>query len=364
MKKKELILISIQSENREWQTLEPLKEVGITPDRIYNLRNEGFLQIIYEFLLVLKLVTLLFWSTVSKQKMVILTDYYGRKLFYLSLLSKTQRVYLIHRTRGNWFEEKEDHDTWKENIFKELEFKINYNLTKRAFQEIDLFLPVSKWLMESIGKQIGLYRANDNYKRIPTPVKLSKYKEKRVYSFDNQMNILTVRTFTFNKKFSGLMKFLEKYFLFLEEEDIHIAIAGEGHLRGKSLGKFESITTELGYVEDMANLYKKYDALVHFSYLDGYPGVTLEAQAAGLPIIVNNCCGMKEQVKDGKTGLIVDLNNEEEVKEKLIALKNSEELRKQLGGNGYNKVRKENNYKTIGQHLKEAIEELVGEKIE
>jgi glycosyltransferase involved in cell wall biosynthesis len=52
--------------------------------------------------------------------------------------------------------------------------------------------------------------------------------------------------------------------------------------------------------------YQQAKLFLHFSYSDGFPLSVLEAMAHGLPIIANNAVGMKEQVKNGENGFLID----------------------------------------------------------
>ena len=59
--------------------------------------------------------------------------------------------------------------------------------------------------------------------------------------------------------------------------------------------------------------------------------VVLESMALGKPIIGSRIGGIPEQIEDGKTGLLFEMGNENELKEKMITLINNPELRSKMG---------------------------------
>ncbi len=58
--------------------------------------------------------------------------------------------------------------------------------------------------------------------------------------------------------------------------------------------------------EVMCKLYNSFDILSHASLSEGFGLCVIEAQACGLPVIVNNCHSMPELVIPGETGEICD----------------------------------------------------------
>jgi len=76
-------------------------------------------------------------------------------------------------------------------------------------------------------------------------------------------------------------------------------------------------------------LMKKAHLLLHASIKEGWGLVVIEAASQGTPSIVYNVSGLKDSVKDGKTGLILKKNNSEEMaKEALSLLDNKQKYEK------------------------------------
>lgn len=58
------------------------------------------------------------------------------------------------------------------------------------------------------------------------------------------------------------------------------------------------------YGEDLRNVYGNSDVFVFPSITDTLGQVVMEAQAAGLPVVVSDVGGPKEIVRDGETGFV------------------------------------------------------------
>lgn len=89
---------------------------------------------------------------------------------------------------------------------------------------------------------------------------------------------------------------------------------------------------ELGYVQDIANVYAAADIFVFPSHEEGGPQVVYEAAACGLAGIVSPM-GAGRVVRDRIEGLIVDPLNVHSVAKALVELAENESLRRTLGIN-------------------------------
>jgi glycosyltransferase involved in cell wall biosynthesis len=61
----------------------------------------------------------------------------------------------------------------------------------------------------------------------------------------------------------------------------------------------------LGFREDIPEVLSELDVFVLSSISEGFPLVTLEAMAAGKPVVVTRCGGPEEVIDDGQTGALV-----------------------------------------------------------
>ena len=73
------------------------------------------------------------------------------------------------------------------------------------------------------------------------------------------------------------------------------------------------------------------DVLLLPSYREGFGSVIIEAAACNLPTIAYRIDGVIDAVEDGRTGLLVNLGNVEELKLQMQVLVNSPNLRESLG---------------------------------
>jgi glycosyltransferase involved in cell wall biosynthesis len=130
-----------------------------------------------------------------------------------------------------------------------------------------------------------------------------------------------------------------------------VTVAGTGIAWSSFRARYERCAQFPGFVRDVAGLYTEHDVFVHFSDLDAFPYVVLEAQAAGLPVIVNPACGMLEQVEDQQTGFFANLENRPALEALLLRLRDSVNLRSQLGSQAREAVRKQYSLPAIGGQL-------------
>jgi glycosyltransferase involved in cell wall biosynthesis len=90
--------------------------------------------------------------------------------------------------------------------------------------------------------------------------------------------------------------------------DIALVVVGDGPYRAEMEAKLAGLPARfLGVLqgEELARAYASCDVFVFPSETDTLGNVVLEAQAAGLPVIVSSHGGPKDCIQDGVTGLVV-----------------------------------------------------------
>ena len=95
--------------------------------------------------------------------------------------------------------------------------------------------------------------------------------------------------------------------------------------------RVEEKVTFHGHVPDCAERLRHCDVFALISDWEGFPMATVEAMAAGLPVVVSDVGGAGEAVIDGETGFLIPRGNEEMLFEKLSLLAVDRELRRRMG---------------------------------
>lgn len=109
---------------------------------------------------------------------------------------------------------------------------------------------------------------------------------------------------------------LEKVFRKLHEarDNIHLVIVGEGpYFREMKRRVADLPVTFTGFLdgEDLCQAYASSDIFVFPSTTDTFGNVILEAQASGLPVVVTDEGGPKENLIPGETGFVIPAHDEQ-----------------------------------------------------
>jgi glycosyltransferase involved in cell wall biosynthesis len=113
-------------------------------------------------------------------------------------------------------------------------------------------------------------------------------------------------------------------------------IVGDGPLRGalehqaRELGLTEEALEFRGLVADMAGVYRESDIFVLTSDWEGTPNVVLEAMASGLPVVSTNVGGVSDIIENGKSGFVVDANEEGQILDLILRLIENPTLRESI----------------------------------
>lgn len=114
-------------------------------------------------------------------------------------------------------------------------------------------------------------------------------------------------------------------------KDIKLIIVGEGPIRKK----LEALASGRAYFEGWQNDVRPYlaraDCFLLTSWYEGYGMSVIEAMAAGLPIVMTDVGVAGGLIKQGVSGLIVPLGDEEALGRALEDIINNPEKRKQMG---------------------------------
>lgn len=94
----------------------------------------------------------------------------------------------------------------------------------------------------------------------------------------------------------------------------------------------------IGFRPDIPQILAELDVFVLASTSEGFPLATLEAMAAGKPMVVTDCGGPREVVDDGVTGHLVPPADVNALAQKIIALLEDSSKARELGSNARTKV--------------------------
>jgi len=116
----------------------------------------------------------------------------------------------------------------------------------------------------------------------------------------------------------------------------HFLIIGDGELRrcleeyAAALGIVNRVSF-IGWRQDMPNVYADLDIVVLTSLNEGTPLSLIEAMAAKRPVVATAVGGVPDLIEDEKTGLLIESNSVVQLKDAILKLLSSGELRNKLG---------------------------------
>ena len=152
--------------------------------------------------------------------------------------------------------------------------------------------------------------------------------------------ILTVGRLTAQKSYETAIDAMK----LLKDQGIkvHWYVLGEGELRQKLQQKIDSLGLKedfvlLGPRENPYPYYRQCDLYVHATRFEGKSIAVQEAQILGCTILVSDCSGNREQVKNGTDGILCQLSAEE-ISRSIRELLEDEEKCRQYGENASKRI--------------------------
>ena len=118
--------------------------------------------------------------------------------------------------------------------------------------------------------------------------------------------------------------------------DFHLIMVGSGPYLNEmkvDLNGLPAIFTGFLEGDELAQAYASADIFIFPSTTDTFGNVVLEAQASGLPVIVSDEGGPKENLIPGKTGFIVPARNPGALSEAVFKLMNNPQQLKEMKQN-------------------------------
>ncbi len=131
-------------------------------------------------------------------------------------------------------------------------------------------------------------------------------------------------------KMKGIEEVIKAFFHILKKvKDGQLWIVGDGDLRYlgylKKTMNIYNVSTKVKFFGKVSNtskleLMKKSHLLLHASVKEGWGLVVTEAASQGTPSVVYNVAGLRDSVRNGKTGIVVSQNNPQEMADQAIKL--------------------------------------------
>ena len=179
------------------------------------------------------------------------------------------------------------------------------------------------------------------YNGIPDNVN-NYIKNERKIRHDNAsiVRIVSVGRLTEQKGFSYLLTAMS---ILEEKEQVELIIVGEGPMRceleehARLLGLVESVKF-LGYRTDVLEIMSKADIFISPSLWEGFPTVILEAMTIGIPVIATNIPGSNELIINGRTGILVPVENPVEIAKAISLFISNANLTEHVVSNAKNTV--------------------------
>ena len=226
-----------------------------------------------------------------------------------------------------------------------------------------LYYPVEKWLSRYTDCLITInkedYRRANRFKAKSVEfingvgVDLDRFKPqtpkikkelRRQYGFsDKDFILFFAAELNYNKHQDLLLNVVNR--IKHEIPQIKLLLAGSGDFQkqykrqSEILGVKENVQF-LGHRDDISNLLLAADIAVSSSRREGLPVNVMEAMAVGLPLVVTNCRGNRDLVRDGENGYVVEIDDVSGFVNAIERLYRSKELRRRFSGGNIDFVRK------------------------
>lgn len=127
--------------------------------------------------------------------------------------------------------------------------------------------------------------------------------------------------------------------------------------------KIEEHTIFLRERADVDEIYSLIDIFVLPSYREGLGISLIEASSMKKPVVATNIRGCREAIDNGKTGILVQTKNSDELSKAIIYLFGNPKIAEQMGIEGREKVKREFDERMIFNRIETEYKRLIKEKI-
>jgi glycosyltransferase involved in cell wall biosynthesis len=171
---------------------------------------------------------------------------------------------------------------------------------------------------------------------LPNGVETDSIQHKTDYLAVSEITLTFVGRLHPQKGIETLLSALKKVKVRSPQIDWRLQLVGEGPLRPYLEAKARGLNIDdqvefLGQVPDVFPILYASDIFVLPSRAEGMSNALLEAMTCGLPCIVSNIPANAEVIEDGQNGLLVNVNDDEDLAKAIIRLAQDQGLREELG---------------------------------
>lgn len=212
-------------------------------------------------------------------------------------------------------------------------YKLLRPLVRELWHDADALVAVSNGLREYA------YETTPNLpiEVIPNAIELSVFRPPRQRPASETVQLLFVGRFNAFKNVEMLFDVIDKL-LAMAIDNIELQLVGDGAQRSN----LERLTVErnltryvrfTGWVDraELVDIYRRADLFVTATTWEGMPNTVLEAMACGLPVVATNASGLRELVRDGVNGHLIDINDAQTFTERLADLIDNPYERQRMG---------------------------------
>ncbi len=222
--------------------------------------------------------------------------------------------------------------------------KVVYKIADRfSSRYVTQFIAVSKAIKEQLVRRRNIH--SDRITVVYNGVELDQYNqnmnasEKTRHSLgitDDYPIIGAIGRLVYQKGYSHFLQAAKQ--VYEEKKYVRFVIVGHGpeedNLKSmaKSLG-ISHVCTFAGLRLDIPELLSTFEVFVLSSVLEGLPRIVIEAMAMGRPIVATDIDGVREELEDGITGLLVPPENSDSLAKSIIDLLIDKDKSFQMGMN-------------------------------
>jgi glycosyltransferase involved in cell wall biosynthesis len=219
-----------------------------------------------------------------------------------------------------------------------------YSLFDRFSEKfVDRFLVVSDVLRDNMirghgvpaEKVIRIYNGIEVDHYLPQDQKGSRAKIRNEFNIDaDTLLIGSVGRLVWQKGFGYLVRAIPEILKTFSRTKI--LLVGDGPLCDELEALAEKLNVEehiifTGFRDDIKDILSAIDVLVVPSLLEGFPMITLEGMAMAKPIIATRIDGIKEQIVDGESGILIPPRDPNAIADAIIRLGKDKNFAQNLG---------------------------------